>query len=83
MSKGTNKDDENMTKRQPLPRAQEWKREDTIAMSNRGRRLLKEILEGNLDERATLKRIGLALEAFSNISILWMDTKEENDGNEG
>lgn len=66
-----------MTQRQGLPRCQEWKRMDTISISNSGRRLLKDILEGNLDEKTTLKKIGLAVEAFSQITILWLDNEKE------
>jgi hypothetical protein len=82
MSKGKRKDVEKMTVRQALPRCQEWKRMDTISMSNHGRRLLKDVLEGNLDTATILKKIALAMETFSQIQIMWLDTEKENKGDE-
>lgn len=66
-----------MTERKPLPRAQEWKRMDTISLSTKGRRLLKEVLEGNLDGQTIIKRVALAMETFSQIQILWLDIENE------
>jgi hypothetical protein len=55
---------------------------DTISMSNHGRRLLKDVLEGNLDTATILKKIALAMETFSQIQIMWLDTEKENKGDE-
>lgn len=83
MAKGKEKGNKGMTERKPLPRAQEWKRMDTISMSNHGRRLLKDVLEGNLDSQTIIKRVALAMETFSQIQILWLDqTSEKEAGNE-
>ena len=82
MGKGKEKGNKEMTERKPLPRCQEWKRMDTISMSNHGRRLLKDVLEGNLDSQTIIKRVALAMETFSQIQIMWLDTEKENKGDE-
>lgn len=67
-----------MTAPRPIPTKIEWARCDSIAAAREGRRLLREVLESNLEPLSVNKRVILAMERFITIEMAMLEIKTEN-----